>query len=90
MLPIRIYRNRIIFAARGDNATGTAQAGTASTITLKVGYTGDALGHRIRIEAGTGAGQMRLCKEYVAATKVATVDPDWTTPPDATSQYRII
>ena len=43
----------------------------------------------IRITAGTGAGQVRHVEDYVAATKVLTVFPAWTTQPDATSQYSV-
>ncbi len=37
--------------------------------------------------SGTVAGQARLCTAYVGATKVATVVPNWTTNPDATSVF---
>jgi len=87
MLPIRIYRNRIIYNAKH---TGLAQAGSASTITLAASAPGDYLGHRVRLESGAGSGQMRTIKAYDSVTKVATVDPDWTTAPIATDQYRVI
>ena len=73
--------------------TGTAQAGGANTITLKAAssYTTDDApnGMFIRITAGTGAGQVRHVEDYVAATKVLTVFPAWTTQPDATSNYSV-
>ena len=73
--------------------TGTAQAGGADTITLKAAssYTTDDApnGMFIRITGGTGAGQVRHVEDYVAATKVLTVFPAWTTQPDATSQYSV-
>ena len=73
--------------------SGTAQAGGANTITLKASssYTTDDApnGMFIRITAGTGAGQVRHVEDYVAATKVLTVFPAWTTQPDATSQYSV-
>jgi hypothetical protein len=73
--------------------SGTAQAGGADTITLKSAssYTTDDApnGMFIRITAGTGAGQVRHVEDYVAATKVLTVFPAWTTQPDATSQYSV-
>lgn len=75
-------------AARGE--AGTATAGGASTITLAAGASAlDDLytGWTIRIIGGTGAGQEATIDDYVGATKVATVDAAWATPPDATSQY---
>lgn len=73
--------------------SGTAQAGGADTITLKssTSYTTDDApnGMFIRITAGTGAGQVRHVEDYVAATKVLTVFPAWTTQPDATSHYSV-
>lgn len=71
---------------------GTAQGGAASTVTLRAGASGsdDAYnGKVIRIVANTGAGQLRVIHDYVGSSKVATVDRDWTTPPDATSTYEI-
>jgi len=73
--------------------TGTAQAGGANTITLKAAtsYTTDDApnGMFIQITGGTGSGQVRHVEDYVAATKVLTVFPAWTTQPDATSQYNV-
>jgi len=72
--------------------TGTAAAGAASTITLAAGASAvdDAYNHMtIRITGGTGSGQARVIKDYVGATKVATVTEAWTTAPDATSTYSI-
>ncbi len=72
--------------------TGTAQGGSASTITLDAGAsaTDDAYNDMIvRITAGTGAGQIRRIHDYVGATKVATVERDWATAPDATSVFRV-
>lgn len=73
--------------------TNTAQAGaTPVTIVLDAGASAvddfyDAM--VIRITAGTGSGQIRQIIDYVGATKVATVDHSWATPPDATSTFRI-
>lgn len=72
---------------------GTASAGGASTITLASGSaTADLYnGQWVRITSGTGAGQARRITDYTGAgTKVATVSPDWTTTPDATSVYDVI
>lgn len=73
--------------------SGTATAGTSTTITLASGadatdsyYVGD----YIYITGGTGAGQYRRVSAYVGSTKVATLESGWTTTPDATSTYRIV
>lgn len=71
---------------------GTAQAGAASTITLRAAASAVDNIYRycqIRITGGTGAGQTRVIKGYVGAGKIATVYKAWTTPPDATSVYSI-
>lgn len=81
--------NETVFAAAHSD---TATAGGADTITL--GATASAVDDAynsltITIDSGTGAGQSRVVKDYVGATKVATVTEGWTTPPDATSVYSI-
>lgn len=72
--------------------TGTAQAGGASSITLAAGAsaTDDFYnGMRISATGGTGSGQSALILDYNGTTKVATVGPAWTTPPDVTTTYSI-
>jgi len=69
---------------------GTAQAGGASTITLRAGAPGaNGLGDgaTIQIIKGTGAGQARGVIAYDGTTKIATVDQNWLVNPDATSVY---
>ncbi len=76
----------------GAAHNATAQAGAAGSITLAVGASAvdDAYqGMLISITGGTGNGQERVIADYVGATKVATVNDNWTTPPDATSTYSI-
>lgn len=74
----------------GDS--GTAQAGGATTITLRSGasavndHYNECL---VKIISGTGAGQIRTITGYVGSTKVATVST-WTTNPDATSVYVVV
>jgi hypothetical protein len=70
----------------------SAQSATVSTITLAAeasavddGYT-EML---IEITAGTGSGQVRKIIDYNGTTKVATIETDWDTTPDATAVYRI-
>jgi hypothetical protein len=70
------------------NSTGTARAGSANTIQLRV----DVIamnGGCVRITGGTGAGQMRREVAWNDSTKTATVSPDWTTNPDNTSVYSV-
>ena len=85
--------NITITASSVTTDNGTAQAGGASTITLKssTSYSSndDPNGMWITLTSGTGSGQERYITDYVAATKVATVYPDWTTPPDNTTNYKV-
>lgn len=83
---------KITFTSDYTAVTGTAQAGAASTITLAAGAsaTDDEYNNLyIVITGGTGSGQTRRITDYVGSTKVATVDEDWDTQPDATSTYSI-
>jgi len=73
-------------------ASGTAQDGTTNQITLASGS--DSLNDfynemQIEIISGTGAGQTKNITAYNGTTKVATVDTNWTTPPDNGSSYVI-
>ena len=91
--PSGVSGNITITASSVTTDTGSAQAGSASTITLKAAsnFTADDQpnGMFVKITAGTGAGQSRHIEDYVASTKVVTVYPDWDTAPDATSNYEI-
>ncbi len=73
--------------------TGTAQAGAASTITLKSGSSATNGFYNtcyVRITGGTGVlNEVRKITGYVGSTKVATVASNWTTNPDATTTYSI-
>lgn len=71
--------------------SGTAQAGSSTTITLdaSASATNDLYNKAgIVITGGTGAGQVRSIADYVGSTKVATVN-SWATTPDATSTFVI-
>lgn len=75
--------------------TGTAQAGGASTITLRAGASAvDNLFQlcAIVILSGTGAGQVRKAATggYNGTTKVLTVTTAWETQPDNTSVYMVM
>jgi hypothetical protein len=75
------------------NASGTATAGTASTITLAVGssaVTNFYVGDLVKITSGTGAGQGRMITAYNGGTRVATIAPNWITNPDSTSVYQVM
>ena len=79
-------------ATNTNHTTGTAQAATSSTITLKSASSSVDdiyVGMFIEITSGTGVGQTRLCEDYNGTTKVLEVHPAWTTAPDNTSQYDI-
>ena len=74
-------------------ADGTAQAGTANSITLAAGESAVSDIYPINyivITAGTGAGETRIITEYDGTTKVARVNRQWLTTPDATSEYTIL
>jgi hypothetical protein len=75
-----------------DGRTGTAQAGTSTTITLDASAvaTNDIYnGSTITITGGTGAGQIRIISDYVGATKVATVSTAFTVTPNNTSIFSV-
>jgi hypothetical protein len=83
-----IYTFRIgpIDAIRAE----TAQAGAAGSITLDAGASAvDDFYKGLAVQpiSGTGAGQVRLITAYNGTTKVATVKPNWTTNPGATSIF---
>jgi hypothetical protein len=87
--------DRATFAADTGLQTvrsNTATAGAAGSITLDASasavddfYNADL----IYITGATGAGQARLISDYVGATKVATITPNWATNPDNTSTFAI-
>ena len=85
--------NITITASAATTDTGTAQAGAASTITLKssTSFSSDdqANGMFVTLTSGTGSGQTRHISDYVASTKVATVYPAWDTAPDNTTGYKV-
>ena len=70
-------------------ATGTATAGTSTTLSnsAKAWATNQWTNYQIRISSGTGAGQIRTVASNTG-TQI-TVSAAWTTTPDATSVYSI-
>jgi hypothetical protein len=70
------------------NASGTADSGTATTLTHAGAFGGSFVGGHVAITGGTGAGQIRVIDSVVGSdTLVTQGGQDWTTPPDATSEY---
>ena len=73
--------------------SNTAAAGAAGSITLDAAAnaTDDFFNDCwVFLTGGTGAGQARLISDYVGATKVASVIPNWVTNPDATTTFAIL
>ena len=92
LTPSAVSGNITLTTTSSKHDTGTAQAGTSTTITLKSSSssTDDYFnGLYITITGGTGSGQVRIITDYVGSTKVATVDSAWTTAPNSTSTYSI-
>ena len=74
------------------DSAGTAQAGAAGTITLAVAAPAtDLTGFVIETTGGTGGApvQTRVITAYNTATKLATIYPNWTVVPDATTTYAV-
>lgn len=72
--------------------TGTAQAGATGSITLAaatVSTDNEFRGMIIETTGGTGSGQIRVITGTTASSQVATVYPDWSVTPDATTTYAI-
>jgi hypothetical protein len=92
---LEALRNRGDSAWTGSAVTsnsGTAQAGSSTTITLQSGAStaNDTYnGQLLFISSGTGIGQSRAISDYVGSTLVATVVTAFTVTPDATSVYAI-
>ena len=91
---VMLYVNDTFVARYGlALASGTAQGGAASSITLAAnssatsGYYNE---YYVRIAGGTGVlNEAKQVTAYDGTTFIATVDSAWTTPPDSTTQYVI-
>lgn len=81
-----------LVCGNGQILTGAVQSSSAGTVGLagnensKNGFYQD---YFIMIAGGKGAGQVRRITAYDGGTKVATLDENWLTQPDATSFYRL-
>ena len=76
LTPSAVSGNVTLTASTTHHDSGTAQAGTSTTITLKAtaSATDDIyVGMYVNITGGTGSGQTRLIEDYNGTTKVATV-----------------
>lgn len=78
-------------------STGTASAGSSSTITLGTILRANIIGCFVRTTGGTGGGgsggennQARRITAYNATTGQCTVSPNWETAPDATTTYDVL
>lgn len=92
LTPSAVSGNITLTASTTHHDSGSAQAGTSTTITLKstASATDDIYnGMYVTITSGTGAGQIRIIEDYVGSTKVATVTPAWTVTPNGTSNYSV-
>ncbi len=90
LTPSAVSGNITLTASTTHHDSGTLQAGTSTTVTLKAtaSATNDIYnGMYVNITGGTGSGQTRLIEDYNGTTKVATVGEAFTVTPDATSTY---
>ncbi len=74
-------------------AAGTAQSGTATTITLATTESSISNifdGDRVIITGGTGQREHNIITVYDGSTKIATLSKAWTVTPDDTSEYEIL
>ena len=72
--------------------SGTAQAGSSNNITLAAtasAIDGTYNRNLIVLVDNTGVGQTRTIVDYDGATKIAIIDRDWRTSPDATTTYQV-
>jgi len=87
------YASDLSLVLMTGEETGTAQAGTTSSITFASdeGLTeANAVGKEVLITSGTGQGSFSQIDTYNTSTKKATVTPNFDTAPDATSGYMVI
>ena len=73
--------------------SGTAQAGDTTHITLAAtasAIDGTYNRNLLVLTDNTGVGQTRTIIDYDGSTKIAIVDREWRTNPDATSTYQIV
>ena len=87
------YASDLSLVLMQGTETGTAQTGSASSITLASDEgiaEADAVGAEIVITSETAKGSFSQIVTYSTTTKVATVIPDFETVPDSTSVYMVV
>ncbi len=90
LTPSAVSGNVTLTASTTHHDSGTLQAGTSTTVTLKSTASatdGIYVGMYVNITGGTGSGQTRLIEAYNGTTKVATVEEAFTVTPNNTSTY---
>jgi len=76
---------------RVTGATGTASAGTSTTITTTTNLIGSMVGGIVKITSGTGSGQERtIASNTIGTNSVITVTSAWSVNPDNTSVYQLV
>jgi hypothetical protein len=78
------------FAYHPSGPTGTASAGSATTISTTTNLPGSIAGYTVRITAGTGAGQERMVSSNTTGSNAVLTVPAWSVTPDSTSVYLLL
>jgi hypothetical protein len=87
------YGSDLTLVLLNGSTTGTAQAGSASSITLASDEDlteANALGKEIIVTSGTGKGSLSQITSYSTTTLVAGVEPDFESAPGASSGYMVV
>lgn len=82
-----------ITASAYTSDTGSLQAATASSVTLKAAASGTNnifTGLCVVMTSGAQSGKARKILAYNGTTKVATIFPNWETAPVATDNYKVV
>ena len=91
---LRVSLSEIYQAFAAPVTSGTARAPSArAEITLAADAPSAADAYNtmtVALIGGTGAGQVRTITAYAGASRVATVDRPWHTPPDSTTRYHVL
>lgn len=85
--------NAIKDALQDRTHVGTLQAGAASTATLATGASSSDDNYNegvLIVISAAGVVQVAQITDYVGATRVATISPNWTTTPDSTYRYIVV
>lgn len=90
--PSAVSGNVTIEASAATTDTGNLQAATSTTVTLKSAASGTNdiyNGMCVIMTTGAAAGDSRKITAYNGTTKVATVNPAWTTAPGVGDSYKV-